>query len=298
MGDVDRASAAVSRPWSGGMDRTRDRRAEHRRLAVQLASVRFHAGLGLRSRRRRCRRHGAKKSCDAKAGRRGAMNRIDLPSHPRILVVALRRLGDVLLTTPLIRSLRHAWPDATIETLAFADTAGILKGNPDLNGVVVMPSRPTIGQGLALAARLWRRYDLAISTQSGDRPTFFASIAGRVRVGPFEPNFSGRLKHLVFHRSTPYEPGVHRVEEILRFADLLGIARVPDLVAPHSADASGMTAGPYAVIHAAPMFRYKQWTKQGWRELAAACRRYDGVSKVVAASPINAIFSRNTRPTT
>jgi len=37
------------------------------------------------------------------------MNRIDLPSHPRILVVALRRLGDVLLTTPLIRSLRHWW---------------------------------------------------------------------------------------------------------------------------------------------------------------------------------------------
>ena len=167
------------------------------------------------------------------------MNRIDLPSHPRILVVALRRLGDVLLTTPLIRSLRHAWPDATIETLAFADTAGILKGNPDLNGVVVMPPRPTMGQGLTLAARLWRRYDLAISTQCGDRPTFFASIAGRVRVGPFEPNFSGRLKQLVFHRSTPYEPGVHRVEEILRFADLLGIARVPDLVAPRSADASG-----------------------------------------------------------
>ena len=212
------------------------------------------------------------------------MNRIDLPSHPRILVVALRRLGDVLLTTPLIRSLRHAWPDATIETLAFADTAGILKGNPDLNGVVVMPPRPTMGQGLALAARLWRRYDLAISTQCGDRPTFFASIAGRVRVGPFEPNFSGRLKHLVFHRSTPYEPGVHRVEEILRFADLLGIARVPDLVAPHSADASGMTAGPYAVIHAAPMFRYKQWTKQGWRELAAALAAR-GLMVIATGSP-------------
>jgi heptosyltransferase III len=212
------------------------------------------------------------------------MNRIDLPSHPRILVVALRRLGDVLLTTPLIRSLRHAWPDAAIETLAFADTAGILKGNPDLNGVVVMPPRPTMGQGLALAARLWRRYDLAISTQCGDRPTFFASIAGRLRVGPVESNFSGRLKHLAFHRSTPYEPGVHRVEEILRFADLLGIARVPDLVAPHSADASGMTAGPYGVIHAAPMFRYKQWTKQGWRELAAALAAR-GLMVIATGSP-------------
>ena len=41
--------------------------------------------------------------------------RIDLPDQPRILVVALRRLGDVLLTTPLIRSMRQAWPSATID---------------------------------------------------------------------------------------------------------------------------------------------------------------------------------------
>ena len=40
------------------------------------------------------------------------MNRLDLPPRPRILVVTLRRIGDVLLTTPLIRSLRRAWPDA------------------------------------------------------------------------------------------------------------------------------------------------------------------------------------------
>jgi hypothetical protein len=41
-------------------------------------------------------------------------------------VVALRRLGDVLLTTPLIRSVGRAWTDATIDALVFAGTAGIL----------------------------------------------------------------------------------------------------------------------------------------------------------------------------
>ncbi len=213
-----------------------------------------------------------------------AKSRIEIPACPRILVVALRRLGDVLLTTPLIRSLRRAWPDATIDALVFADTAGILDGNPDLNGVVAMPTRPPVGQGLALAARLWRKYDLAISTQSGDRPTFFALIAGRLRVGPYEPNFSGRLKRLAFHRSAPYVAGVHRVEEMLQLAELLGIARVPDLIAPRNAEASGMPAGPYAVIHAAPMFRYKQWTKDGWRAVAVALSAR-GLSVIATGSP-------------
>ncbi len=101
------------------------------------------------------------------------MNRLELPPRPRILVVTLRRLGDVLLATPLIRSLRRAWPQARIDALVFADTAGILVGNPDLDGVVTVPPQPSAAQTLRLGARLFRRYDLAISTQSGDRPTGF-----------------------------------------------------------------------------------------------------------------------------
>ena len=55
-----------------------------------------------------------------------AMNRIEL-ADPRILVVALRRLGDVLLTTPLSAAC-GAWPDAIIGA-GVRDTAGILAGN-------------------------------------------------------------------------------------------------------------------------------------------------------------------------
>ena len=160
--------------------------------------------------------------------------RIELPEKPRVLVIALRRLGDVLLTTPLIRSLRRAWPNATIDALVFADTAGILEGNPDLNGIVAMPARPSAAQSLALAARLWRQYDLAISTQCGDRPTFFGLVAGRRCVAPVEATFNGHLKRAFLHRSVPYVSGVHRVEEMLRLADVLGVARAPEMVCPRA----------------------------------------------------------------
>jgi|ERR1041385_244659 heptosyltransferase-3 len=195
--------------------------------------------------------------------------RIDIPQRGRILVIALRRLGDVLLTTPLIRSLRQSWPDTTIDALVFADTAGILADNPDLNAVVTMPARPTAVQSVALAARLWRNYDLAISTQSGDRPTYFALLAGWRCIAPVEATLSGRFKRGLLHRSVPNDRRTHRVEQILRLADALGIARASDLVGPRARDVLGLPDGGYAVIHAAPLFRYKQWHKDGWRALAA-----------------------------
>ena len=212
------------------------------------------------------------------------MSRIDLPAKPRILVVALRRLGDVLLTTPLIASLRRAWPDATIEALVFADTAGILAGNPDLDAIISMPARRTVAQSLSLAMKLWRRYDLAISTQSGDRPTFFALLAARTSVAPVEARASGRLKSRLLARTVSATVGVHRVEDMLRLADVLGIAREPRLVPPRARPFDDAPSGDYAVIHAAPMFRYKQWTAAGWRDVAAALKAR-GLAVVATGGP-------------
>jgi len=196
------------------------------------------------------------------------MNRLDLPPRPRILVIALRRLGDVLLATPLMRSLRRAWPQARLEALVFAETAGILDGNPDVDRVIAIPAQLSAAATLALGARLFRRYDLAVSTQSGDRPAGLAIGAGRARVAPVAANFNGRIKQALLTRSVAVGHGLHRVEQILRLADAVGVARVAELVCPATPVPVERPAGGYAVIHAAPMFRYKQWTAAGWRELA------------------------------
>jgi heptosyltransferase-3 len=211
------------------------------------------------------------------------MKPLDLPPRPRILVVTLRRLGDVLFATPLIASLRRAFPRSVIDVLVFEDTAGILAGNPDIDRIVTMPSRPSVWQGLALALRLAKRYHLAISTQSGDRPTVFALIAGWRHVGPVDDGARGALRRLALSRSVAPQPGLHRLEDTLRLADAVGVARVGHLVCPGGVprldsvrcatpDPKVDGPQPYAVIHAAPMFVYKRWTPDGWRAVAASVR--------------------------
>jgi heptosyltransferase-3 len=201
---------------------------------------------------------------------------VDLPPRPRILVIALRRLGDVLFATSLTASLRRAFGDAVIDVLVFDGTAGILAGNPDIDRVVTMPQRPGLRQTLALVLRLAKRYHLAVSTQSGDRPTLFALLAGRRHVGPIDGGSRGALRRRALWRSVPPQPGSHRLEDMLRLVDALGIARAGHLVCPGGigdAKDGGKTPplrprGEYAVIHAAPMFQYKRWTADGWRTVA------------------------------
>jgi heptosyltransferase-3 len=200
-------------------------------------------------------------------------------------VVVLRRIGDVLLTTPLIRSLRRAWPNARIEALVFADTAGILAGNPDLDGVVVLPARPSFGESFAVARRLFKRYHLAVSTQSGDRPTFFTLLAGRRHAGPVDGGLRGSIRKTLLGYSVAPARDLHRVPDSLRLAGALGIAAVDEVVCPRGELPPKLTPrNNYAVIHAQPMFRYKRWTSDGWRAVAQALSRR-GLTVIASGGP-------------
>jgi heptosyltransferase III len=122
--------------------------------------------------------------------------------------------------------------------------------------------------------RLAGRYDLALSTQTGDRPTALACIAGRQSAGLVEANgLSAVMKRFALSRSCVSDRTQHRVHEVLRLAELIGIRAEIEIVCPAGPARAGLApASPYAVVHAAPMFTYKRWTAAGWRQLVAALR--------------------------
>ena len=156
-----------------------------------------------------------------------------LPPQPRILVIAMRRLGDVLLTTPLVRSLKRGLPGARVDMLVFRGTEGMLAGNPDIDRVRTVSTRPTPTEILLLMRSLWRQYDLAVSTQTGDRPTLLAFIAGRARAGLVPSQVCGAWwKRRVLNLCVPADPDSHRVVELLGLARDAGyrasIVVIPD----------------------------------------------------------------------
>lgn len=197
------------------------------------------------------------------------------PAPQRVLVVCTRRIGDVLLVTPLIRSLRRAWPGAAIDVMVFRGTESILAGNPDVSRVLTVGERDRVGDRLRTFRETWRHYDVACSAQTSDRTTLYAWAAGRRTVGLLDPDKAPAWKRALLSSWAPFDNlGVHTVVAGLALCDLLGIARHHDVVAAwRSEDAAAADAlvppgTVHAVLHVTPKFAYKGWTREGWQTLA------------------------------
>lgn len=206
------------------------------------------------------------------------MERVVAVPPKEILVACTRRIGDVLLSTPLVRSLRRAWPAAAIDMLVFRGTESIIEANPDLRRVITVGERDSIGRRLGTFRALWKRYDLACSTQASDRTTLYAAAAGKVVIGLLDPAKAPAWKRALFERWVPFDDvHVHTVMAGLSLCPVLGIDPVPEVVVSwRPADEADVAAAlpfdqsatAHAVLHVSPKFAYKMWTVEGWIQLA------------------------------
>lgn len=190
-----------------------------------------------------------------------------------VLVICTRRIGDVLLATPLVRSVRRAWPQARVEALVFAGTEGILAGNPDLDAVLTVPRHQPLPARVATMLGLRRRYDLALPVLTSDRAVLNAWAAGRRRVG-FMESGGARWKRALLDAAVAFDDvDTHTVAMNLRLCEPLGIPKVHEVVAGTVDGGDAAIAAllpfdparePFAVVHVSPKFAYKRWTASGW----------------------------------
>ncbi len=199
------------------------------------------------------------------------------PSPRRVLVIVTRRIGDVLLATPVIRSLKHAWPDAVIDALVFSSTAGVLVANADIHQIHAIPERPGLLQHLVFMGKLFKRYDLALSLVPGDRPTVYAFVAGRKKIGLLLDTAKERWKQHFLDQWVAYD--LAQKHTVLTYLALLAPLGVPPraevTLGWHETDQHRVSAllAPlqeqrYVVLHLYPKFNYKMWSDEGWTQLA------------------------------
>jgi ADP-heptose:LPS heptosyltransferase len=120
----------------------------------------------------------------------------------KYLLVRPRLIGDVVFTTPLLRALRRTRPNAHITYLVEPLAAPVVRNNPHLDEVLIIPKRSGLrrwADDLAWARRLRaRRFDVAIDLHGGPRASFLTWATGApMRVGYRMAGHSWMYTHVV-----------------------------------------------------------------------------------------------------
>ncbi|WP_367846561.1 glycosyltransferase family 9 protein [Rhodoferax sp. WC2427] len=196
----------------------------------------------------------------------------------KILVVATRQIGDVLLTTPLIHAARQQWPDAEIDVIGLAGTLGMLQGNPDIHALITTQPSKGWRDTLAVLKTIWKRYDLALVTQPSDRAHLIGWAASRQHRSGIIPahNSSNWWKKRILGHVVVSEGDAGTVHVVAEKLALLAPWCRPDLQAaqvlpppaqalPPALDAVILPSA--IVVHAPSMWPYKQWPVAHFREL-------------------------------
>lgn len=99
----------------------------------------------------------------------------------KLLLIQLKRAGDVLVTTPVIEALKQRFPDAQIDFLTEKAFAPLLKHHPLLTHVQIYDKTRKIETILRIRGK---RYDAVIDFQSSPRSALLVLFSGaKIRAG-------------------------------------------------------------------------------------------------------------------
>jgi len=227
---------------------------------------------------------------------------LDLQGVERVLFLKPSSLGDVIHALPTAVAIKERYPEKQLGWLVEEETAPILKGNPFLSEVIVLP-RKRWERELIIPHRLFsalreagrflqglrrQRYELAIDLQGLLKSGVLALASGaRLRLG-LEGGREG--SHLFLTHRVPIGDGIeHAVDRYLRVAAYLG-AEVEKREFPiqwgeeEDARARAFLAGgpgPWVVIHASARWGTKLWEASGFACLGDALVAKLGVSVIL-----------------
>jgi len=198
-----------------------------------------------------------------------------------ILVIKLRYIGDVLLATPVLRTLRDRFPHARLTMAVNEGTEDVLKWNPDLDEVLVVDRGGLVQQIRFLHEVRRRRFDCVIDLTDGDRSAMLSRLSGApVRIGFNEER---RWRGLLYTSVAQTRSDViHRMERDLEAVRILGIEPKVSPLVLHTShqdeeDAARLlgeaglgtdSPSPLVMLHPGARYWFKAWPAERFATLA------------------------------
>jgi heptosyltransferase-1 len=207
---------------------------------------------------------------------------------PRILVIRLGAMGDVIAALPAVASLKHSIPHSKITWVVEPKWAVLLEGNPYIDSVMFLDRRTL--QGLASAWRDLRAvpFDLAVDFQGLIKSALVATIARPERIFGFDAAHARESPASWFYSTKVQIRSHHAVERNLDLAAAAGASNIlRTFPLPPGQPEGRLPEGDFVLASPLAGWGAKQWPLEYYSKLAQILRRQCGLSLVLnAAEPI------------
>jgi len=150
--------------------------------------------------------------------------KIDCSAIQKILLIRLRRIGDVVMTTPALTILREHCPEAKIDYIIDEPYRKLVEGHPALDEVIVLPKKLKTRHFLRHIRTIRKNtYDVLLDFHGGPRASLFAFFSkARLKIG-----YKIKYKHFIYDTVIPREPEegfIHSVENHVNLVKSLGVS--------------------------------------------------------------------------
>lgn len=197
-------------------------------------------------------------------------------SPKKILIVQLRQLGDVLLTTPVIKPLKERFPDATLSFLTEKNAYGILSGNPYLDEIIAIPRKSSISEQIKVIFDIRRRgFDLILDYMTNPK-TAYISLFSRAKIKVTNDRSLRRFAYDIRVNPVGGYSVDYKLSMLIPFG-IIGAENTPSLFIPQEAQdkaaaflkAANIRDGDFVVCIDATHRRItRKWTGKGFAEVA------------------------------
>jgi len=200
--------------------------------------------------------------------------KINLKTNPKsILVIQTAFIGDVILATSLLESLRSIFPAASIDFLLRKGNQNLLEKDPRLRKVLVLDKSEKYKSLIRVISDIRSaRYDLLVNLQRFTTTGIVTILSGAKYTIGFNKNplsllFDHRVKHEIGEEGTNLHE-IDRNHHLINSLTELGPAK-PKLFIPDSASdkIKNYTGKPYICIAPASVWFTKQYPASGWVSL-------------------------------
>lgn len=213
----------------------------------------------------------------------------------KILLLQLKRIGDLILTTPAIDSLRHSFPDAHITLVVSSECTELLPAISNVDRILIA-RRNLRDVGLVFSVT-GKGFDYCIDFTRNDRSALLTLISGaRRRVASYRVRDQSKTRARLYTDLIGVRVrDMHTIDYNVALLEPLGVRAAssgPHLNLPQTAhEKAGALRGdskstrPYVILHPGSARREKLWEPDRWAEVIDHFRKNNDFDLILTSGP-------------